>query len=76
MKVSLRVVILGRWGTRGKSKVSEMGGDRGRSRGRSQEVAGGRGRSREIVREVIRDVEAGNRCKSAGCHIRKVGYAR
>ena len=57
MKVSLRVVILGRWGTRGKSKVREIEGDRGRSHGRSREVSRDHARSREIVGEVIRDGE-------------------
>ena len=54
MDVSPGVVILGRWGTRGESKVREIAGDRGRSHGRSREVTRDRARSREIVGEVIR----------------------
>ena len=57
MDVSPGVVILGRWGTRSKSKVRKIDGDRGRSRGRSREVQRDHARSREIVGEVIRDGE-------------------
>ena len=80
MDVSPGVVILGRWGTRGKSKVRGVEGDRGGSRGRSREVTRGRARSREIVGEVIRDGE-GRRDVSPGvvwgCHIGVTrGWAR
>ena len=67
MDVSPGVVILGRWGTRGESKVREIEGDRGRSHGRSREVQGGRARSREIVGDVIMDGEGRTGCKSGGC---------
>ena len=55
MDVSPGVVILGRWGMRGKSKVREIEGDHGRSHGRSREVTRDRARSCEIVGEVIRE---------------------